>query len=224
MKNIKYLLAVGGSSLLMAGTAFAAASLTNGSFEDGIPAGVFTTINAGDSTSIDGWTVTDGSIDYIGSYWQSADGRKNLDMSGNSAGTIEQTFATVVGHTYSVGFKMAGNPDSGPVVKTLDVSAAGITQSYSFDTTGHSKTNMGWAPEAFSFTATSALTSLRFISTAPGFYGAALDNVTLVDTLTTKDQCKNGGWMAYTNPSFKNQGDCVSYVQSSDKALGNKLK
>jgi len=28
---------------------------------------------------------------------------------------------------------------------------------------------------------------------------------------TSKDQCKNGGWMNWT-PRFRNQGDCVSYV------------
>jgi len=33
-----------------------------------------------------------------------------------------------------------------------------------------------------------------------------------VVVLTDKDQCKNGGWTAFTNPSFKNQGQCVSYV------------
>ncbi len=29
---------------------------------------------------------------------------------------------------------------------------------------------------------------------------------------TTKDQCKDGGWKTFTNPSFKNQGQCVSSV------------
>jgi YVTN family beta-propeller protein len=29
---------------------------------------------------------------------------------------------------------------------------------------------------------------------------------------TSADQCKKGGWMTFTNPKFKNQGDCVSYV------------
>jgi hypothetical protein len=24
-------------------------------------------------------------------------------------------------------------------------------------------------------------------------------------------QCKNGGWQTFTNPTFKNQGDCVSF-------------
>jgi hypothetical protein len=32
--------------------------------------------------------------------------------------------------------------------------------------------------------------------------------------LTSKEQCKNGGWKTFTNPSFKNQGQCVSYVVS----------
>ena len=29
---------------------------------------------------------------------------------------------------------------------------------------------------------------------------------------TTKAACKNGGWKTFTNPSFKNQGQCVAYV------------
>jgi hypothetical protein len=29
---------------------------------------------------------------------------------------------------------------------------------------------------------------------------------------TTKAQCKHGGWKTFTNPSFKNQGQCVSFV------------
>lgn len=35
---------------------------------------------------------------------------------------------------------------------------------------------------------------------------------------TDKDQCKAGGWMNFTSPTFKNQGQCVSYVQSNAKA------
>ena len=34
-------------------------------------------------------------------------------------------------------------------------------------------------------------------------------------TPTDKDQCKNDGWKSFTNPAFKNQGDCVSFVVSS---------
>lgn len=38
---------------------------------------------------------------------------------------------------------------------------------------------------------------------------------------TSKDQCKDGGWMTFTNPSFKNQGDCVSYVATNGGNPGN---
>jgi hypothetical protein len=30
---------------------------------------------------------------------------------------------------------------------------------------------------------------------------------------TATDQCKHGGWKSFTSPSFKNQGQCVSWVQ-----------
>ena len=36
-------------------------------------------------------------------------------------------------------------------------------------------------------------------------------------TPTSKDQCKNGGWKTFTDPSFKNQGDCVSFVATHGK-------
>jgi hypothetical protein len=35
---------------------------------------------------------------------------------------------------------------------------------------------------------------------------------------TDKDQCKNGGWATFTNPTFKNQGDCVSYTNHANKS------
>lgn len=35
-------------------------------------------------------------------------------------------------------------------------------------------------------------------------------------TPNSKDDCKNNGWMAMNAPSFKNQGDCVSYVNHND--------
>ena len=28
-----------------------------------------------------------------------------------------------------------------------------------------------------------------------------------------KDDCKKEGWRKFTNPTFKNQGECVSYVE-----------
>jgi hypothetical protein len=39
----------------------------------------------------------------------------------------------------------------------------------------------------------------------------------LVGPPTSKDECKNGGWQTFNNPTFKNQGDCVSYVANGGK-------
>lgn len=53
------------------------------------------------------------------------------------------------------------------------------------------------------------------------------DGVTTYDfepqlTPVTKDSCKKNGWMTFNAPTFRNQGDCVSYVQSH--SLVNKSK
>jgi hypothetical protein len=48
--------------------------------------------------------------------------------------------------------------------------------------------------------------------------------VVLVGPPTDKNECKNDGWKTFNNPTFKNQGDCVSYVQSNPHAVANKNK
>jgi hypothetical protein len=37
------------------------------------------------------------------------------------------------------------------------------------------------------------------------------DGVADEDDTNSKDDCKNGGWRRFTNPVFRNQGDCVSH-------------
>ncbi len=34
---------------------------------------------------------------------------------------------------------------------------------------------------------------------------------------TSKEQCKKGGWQTFNNPSFKNQGQCVAFVNHQQK-------
>lgn len=48
----------------------------------------------------------------------------------------------------------------------------------------------------------------------------AIDNSrldVLVGPPTDKAECKKGGWEQFTNPTFKNQGDCVSYVATGGR-------
>lgn len=60
--------------------------------------------------------------------------------------------------------------------------------------------------------------------------GYLIDNLTLMTgpiplaIPTAKDQCLNNGWKSYVdaqNHSFKNQGDCVSYISTKGKNGGN---
>lgn len=169
-----------------------AAAFQNGSFESG---SVPNTCNVYDlpigSTTITGWTVIQGVIDWEGPSpcgWVASNGSNSIDLlgQGGSIGGIQQTFDTIPGQTYRVSFDLAGNYGGAPVVKPLTVTVAGVTQNYTFDTTGKSGTNMGWTRKSFTFTATSASSTLAFVSN-PGFVsnaGAAIDNVTVVPLST----------------------------------------
>ena len=154
----------------------------NGSFEQGPSQGDFATIVAG-ASGLTGWNVTQGNIEDIGAYWQAADGSHSLDMSGSTAGAIAQTFATTAGQVYDVTFDLAGNPDDVlHTVHSLNVSAAGQSQTFSFDAKGHSRSAMGWTQEVFQFTAASSSTVLQFTSLDNSPYGPTLDNVSVTST------------------------------------------
>lgn len=183
-----------------------APTIVNGSFENGLT----------------GWTYPDpsqpGEYVDVGAFWQAADGINSVDLNGVYAGYVSQDITTTPGITYTVLFDLAGNPGYPQNVKQLEVSAAGASADYYFDTTGKSNTNMGWTEESFTFTATSATTTLTFTSlhTGDGYpdraQGPALDNVRIsIASPTTKAECKKGGWASY---GFRNQGQCVRYIET----------
>ncbi|MBN8454003.1 choice-of-anchor C family protein [Accumulibacter sp.] len=155
-----------------------AAPFQNGSFETAaISPGTYTTLGLNNS-QIAGWTVSGGNIDYIGSYWQAAQGSRSIDLAGSTLGTISQTFDTQIGWLYTVDFAMAGNTDGGPAMKLLQVVAGNEQAQFSFDQSGRSRSNMGWLDHSFQFTADTAQTTLSFSAlNGACCYGAALDNV-----------------------------------------------
>ena len=153
----------------------------NGSFEDGPDVIDITTLWAV-STDITGWTVVSGSIDLIGSYWDASDGDRSIDLNGGvEPGAISQVFDTEPGALYQVFFDMAGNPDDPPGLKVLVVSANSTAGEYEFDSTGKTRTEMGWTEMSFIFQASSNSTTLEFASISPdNAYGSALDNVRVI--------------------------------------------
>jgi choice-of-anchor C domain-containing protein len=160
------------------GTPAKADLVANGTFVNGtymFNSNGFDTLTA-TSNAISGWTVTNGSVDVIATYWQqSPAGGYSLDMDGITPGTITQTVNTVVGTSYTLSFYLSGNPDGGPTTKILDVSASPVigpvipysAYLYTLTTTGpnsNSERNMMWEKETYVFTATSTSTLITFAS------------------------------------------------------------
>jgi choice-of-anchor C domain-containing protein len=184
------------TALALSASASAQNLLINGSFEIG-PVGACNTFNipAG-SQFIPGWTVSVGNVDWETGPpcgWQvrkNAKGNKNsIDLVGAGAGGIggiEQTFTTTPGATYRVAFDLAGNYGGNPpVIKPLQVTVAGVTRDYLFDTTGRSQFHMGWKRHRFFFVANSTSATLKFVSDVsaaggPNDAGAVIDNVTVI--------------------------------------------
>lgn len=170
--------------------------ITNGSFEDGAftptPWGWQTL--AAPATAITGWVVAQGSVDYVGAYWQAAHGNRSLDLNGDgSPGVIWQILSTTPGQLYRVSFALAGNPDVQPRTSSVRVwvdDPASNYADFSFLVNGQTHQQMGWVYHEWFFTATASTTRLGFSSldTFDGVawgqnwgysFGPALDDVTV---------------------------------------------
>jgi choice-of-anchor C domain-containing protein len=153
--------------------------ITNGSFEDGTDPGDFLSLDPG-AKDIKGWVVTRGQIDYVGTHWNAADGKRSLDLHGSPGyGGVKQTFKTRKGQKYKVTFSLAANPDGQVKAKKLGVEAAGKKESFKCDATGKSNDDMGWEAKEWTFTAEGDETTLEFytLETEDPNCGPALDNV-----------------------------------------------
>jgi choice-of-anchor C domain-containing protein len=180
----------------LAGCAFTgaahAAAFTNGSFEtitggNNPASGTFSTLVAG-NTSLTGWNITGGSIDvvntnYFGPDFIASDGQNSVDLDGFSVGTIAQTFDTIIGNIYNVGFDLNANVYGGDAIKRVLVSAGAFSNVFSYDSALHPIGSGGpWQSHGFSFTATGSSTTLTFQSLTAGggcCWGAELDNVSV---------------------------------------------
>lgn len=170
---------------LLAGTAHA--NIINGSFESATvdPGSGFVTLYSGD-TSIMGWTVigtgVQYSIDYIGGYWQAADGDRSIDLSGNGQGGIYQDIVLDAGW-YIANFMGAANPDSptdkpNPRVGVFSADSYNELISYTLDGS-ETRGDMNWIPYTTDRFYSDGTTRISFLSGTVSPYGFALDNVVI---------------------------------------------
>jgi choice-of-anchor C domain-containing protein len=158
----------------------------NGGFETPRETG-YVVHTAGDR-AIAGWNIDSGSVDVVASdVWQPSQGRQSLDLTGSTeAGRIRQVLIVTPGASYNVEFDLAGNPDGAPAIKELNVywDGAQVGSTLTFDTTGHSRTDMGWEHVSLPVTATGDTATLEFESLTAPFYGPVIDNVRVVEAAT----------------------------------------
>jgi choice-of-anchor C domain-containing protein len=204
------------ASLAIAGPSLAATSLHNGSFEHGHYEGPSTWQTLfPDDTNLNGWTVTQDSIDWVNSYWQAAKGTKSIDLNGNRPGGIRQTFSTIANGTYVVTFSLSGNPESGrPAHKTMTIDVGGAATAYAYDTSVHGNTfsHMKYITESYSFAAlpNTDSTTLTFTSTTPGDAGPVLDDIVVTQTTPLVFNAADGFRVA---PNQANPSGVWSYRQ-----------
>jgi choice-of-anchor C domain-containing protein len=151
--------------------------IINRSFENGTDPGDAMVLPPG-STVIDGWTVVEGKISYVGRRWQHSQGVRSVGLL--CGGGISQTLETEPDQKYEVRFNMAGDPSTPAAVKKLAVSFGAEERVFTFDTTGHSLGDMGWAPRSWIFMAIDTTTTLRLFSPTTECSTPAVDNVRIL--------------------------------------------
>ena len=173
-------LATGAIALALAigGTAQAANLVSDPEFNS--PSGGAVFIDEPDGATFGGWTVTSGTVDLIGGYWQAPEpGGGSVDLDGISVGSIAQSIATGTGE-YKLTFDLSGNPDGPPQVKTLGVLVGNALKTFTYTIGGNTHANMMYTPESLTFHA-SGPTTLVFSSLDPASspYGPVVGDVSI---------------------------------------------
>ncbi len=194
---------------------------SNGTFSSGtyVNGGSgFDTLFAGQSNAgaITDWTVTYGSVDWIGTYWNGPNGQGDysIDMNGDSQGAIAQTFQTTPGASYTASFSLSGNPDGGTgpnFTKVLTVQAtSNVAAKYSFPVpAGMTEPNLVWKGHTYTFMATTDSTTLTFTGDPnAGAYGPVIADVSVAATTPPE------------STTVTCTGNCQVQVQSGTTGVG----
>jgi choice-of-anchor C domain-containing protein len=155
--------------------------IVNGGFEDGPEVEIYLPLDE-KSDKLKGWTVTRGQIDYLGTHWKHAEGKRSLDLHGSPGfGGVRQTIKTEKGKTYRLSFQMAGNPGVATKLMTLEVCANKASKKFDFDCTDKTTEDMGWTKKTWDFKADSDETVIEIatVMKTEEFAGPALDDVSV---------------------------------------------
>lgn len=132
------------------------------------------------------WTVGGDSVDLTNDrLWDAAEGHQSLDLNGSTSGSVSRKISTLPLTSYIVSFKLAGNPEWLPTLKTGELRVNGSPlKTFSFDITGHGRRSMGYVQQTAVFTTLlNTSVTLTFVSTNPGYGGPVIDDVKIQSCL-----------------------------------------
>lgn len=156
--------------------------LMDGAFSQATQPATYTSFNKG-QTFAPSWHVSKYSIKFISSTYWNVDGLCSVDFDNGGPGAIaHKAFATAINAKYTVTFFLSGNGDGPPTVKTLKVSAANHSATFTWDTSNGNDARHGkYAKKSWSFTAIKSTTALNFSSVDPpsGGYGPVVAGVSV---------------------------------------------
>ncbi len=143
---------------------------------------------AAGSTAITGWVVTGGTIDIVAGgptvLGEANTGSQMMEVNGSSAGTIQQTFPTLVGHSYTLALFYSNNPNPAEAQPSyaaeVSVQGASVLVDQILTHAGATTANMNYLPFSATFEADSTTTTLILASRQSGFNGVYFDTVSVV--------------------------------------------
>ena len=194
------MLSFSGGSLLLTLSIFAAAALRsyaapfqNGSFESpALTPGASVNLPAGSTNALTGWTVgTTGLVSFANGPAlgiSPVDGVQHIGFNGGDTppgGSIAQSFSTLVGQSYRVGFYV-GRIGSGSGTMSLHAEVKSSTGELLGSLTGTAPVSPGYSEaQTFTFTAVTDTSTLTFVdaSTATAGVDMLLDNVSVAPVI-----------------------------------------
>jgi choice-of-anchor C domain-containing protein len=184
MTKLCLLSAVAVAAITSASAAWAGNVVIDGDFNNSNAS--FTTISAGGS--IGPWSVTSGTVDLVGGYWQSPSGPNaptgtngSVDMNGVSPGEISQVISGLTdGKTYTLTFWLSGNPDGPPATKSVDVSIVGeVDDNFTYTIGANTHADMMYTMESVTFTAGATNTLFFASQNAASDFGPVIGGVSI---------------------------------------------
>lgn len=155
--------------------------LTDGDFSQAVQPASTLGFSKGQSFA-PSWHVSKNTIDFVSSTYWNMNGLCSVDVDGGNNGAVaHKSLVTTAGAKYTVTFFLSGNSDGPPAVKTLKVSAASQSATFTWDTSNGNDPHHGkFAKKTWSFTASKTKTTLNFTSLDPvSAYGAVIAGVSL---------------------------------------------